>query len=147
MRVSTKVEYGLIAIIDIAMYSEENQSVTSIQISEHHNISKKFLEQIMTSLRTAKLVNALKGARGGYRLSKDPKDIRLTEILNALDVSILEDVSTDNAENSNIKDLINKNIWQKMNQSLVEIADSITLKSLLDDYKNSQTSTGFMYYI
>jgi Rrf2 family protein len=101
----------------------------------------------MTSLRTAKLVNALKGSKGGYRLSREPKDILLTEILNALDVSILEDVTNDTAENGSIKELINNNIWQKMNQSLIEIANGITLQSLLDDYKNAKASTGFMYYI
>lgn len=147
MKISTKVEYGLIAIIDIALHSEENQSVTSIQIAERHGISKKFLEQIMTSLRTAKLVTALKGSKGGYRLFKNAKDIYLTEILNALDISILEDVSTTSSKDSDIKNLINRSIWQKMNQNILEIANNITLQTILDDYKVTQDSIGFMYYI
>jgi Rrf2 family protein len=148
MKVSTKVEYGIIAIMDIAMHSEESQSVTSLQISERHGISKKFLEQIMTSLRTAKLVTALKGSKGGYRLTTDANNINLAEILNALDISILETpLKNTSCEDSTIKDVINHQVWERMNQSIVSIANSITLQDLIEEFKNTNNLNNLMYYI
>jgi Rrf2 family protein len=148
MKVSTKVEYGIIAIMDIAMHFEENQSVTSLQISERHGISKKFLEQIMTSLRTAKLVTALKGSKGGYKLTTEAKNINLAEILNALDVTILETPLKSNPCNSsNINNVINHQVWERMNQSIVDIANSITLQDLIDEFKKTNSLENLMYYI
>jgi Rrf2 family protein len=148
MKVSTKVEYGIIAIMDIAMYSEDNQSVTSLQISERHGISKKFLEQIMTSLRTAKLVTALKGSKGGYKLTTNAQSISLAEILNALDISILETPLQNSAcEDSRIKEVINNHVWEKMNQSILDIANGITLQDLIDEFKKTNSLENLMYYI
>lgn len=147
MKISTKVEYGLVAIIDIALYSKENQSVNSVQIAERHGISKKFLEQIMNSLRTAKLVVALKGSKGGYRLYKSADKITLTEILNALDVSILSNSSNTFAYDSDIKQLIDDVIWKKMNDSILSISNNITLSQLIDNYINTKNSEPLMYYI
>ena len=145
MKISTKVEYGLVAIIDIALYSKDNQSVNSVQISERHGISKKFLEQIMNSLRTAKLVVALKGSKGGYKLFKPADKITLTEILNALDVSILS--NNLNTFSYDIKQLIDDTIWNRMNDSILAISNSITLAELIDKYITMKNNETLMYYI
>ena len=147
MKVSTKVEYGLIAIIDVAINSEENKSVNSVQIAERHGISKKFLEQIMNALRTAKLVVALKGAKGGYRLVKSPKDITLTDILNALDISILEDNSKNFSYQSDIKQIVDTMVWKKLNDSMLELSNNVTLDSLIESYKSTKNFDSYMYYI
>lgn len=147
MKVSTKVEYGLVAIIDVAIHSENNQSVNSVQIAERHGISKKFLEQIMNSLRIAKLVVALKGAKGGYRLVRSPKDITLTEILHALDISILSNNSNIFPYDSDIKELINTMILEKINQSILNISNSITLMDIIQNYYDTKNQDSIMYYI
>lgn len=147
MKISTKVEYGLVAIIDIALYSKDNQSVNSVQISERHGISKKFLEQIMNSLRTAKLVVALKGSKGGYKLFKPAEKITLTEILNALDVSILSNNLNTFSYNSDMKQLIDTTVWNRMNDSILAISNSITLAELIDKYMTIKSSETLMYYI
>lgn len=147
MKISTKVEYGLVAIIDIALYSKDNQSVNSVQISERHGISKKFLEQIMNSLRTAKLVVALKGSKGGYKLFKPAENITLTEILNALDVSILSNNLNTFSYNSDMKQLIDDTIWNRMNDSILAISNSITLAELIDKYITMKNNETLMYYI
>ena len=92
MKVSTRVEYGMLALTDIALYAEKGSSVSAPEIAERENISRKYLEQILTHLKQAGLIRAQKGLRGGYVLSRSPGTIRLSEILNALDNSILEEM-------------------------------------------------------
>ena len=89
MRVSTRVEYGMIALTDIAINCEDGSSVSTSDISERQRISQKYLEQILPLLRQAGLVRAQKGIRGGYTLSHPVDEIFLSDILNALDNSIL----------------------------------------------------------
>jgi Rrf2 family protein len=147
MKVSTKVEYGLIAIIDIALNSKNDESVNSAQIAERQGISKKFLEQIMNSLRIARLVTALKGAKGGYKLVKPPKEITLAEILNALDISILAEHTSNFSQDSNIIQLLDDDVWKKLNDSIITVAESITLADLVDEYNDKFSLDDLMYYI
>lgn len=56
-----------------------------LRIATDEQIPKKFLEQILLELRNAGLLYSIKGARGGYSLNKDPKDIRLTQVIRLLD--------------------------------------------------------------
>ena len=58
MKVSTRVEYGIIALVDIALYSENGNSVSTIDISKREGISKKYLEQIFPLLKMAGFIKA-----------------------------------------------------------------------------------------
>lgn len=146
MRISTKVEYGLIAILDIAIHSAGSASISSLKISEHNNIPRKFLEQIMISLRSARLVTSVKGSKGGYRLVKSPEQIKLTEVINALDISLLEHQAIEE-NNGSIRNFLNENIWEKLNDSILEITDNVTLQDLMDKYSESGDNNMMMFYI
>ena len=82
MRVSTRVEYGLIALTDIVLYGENGSAVSAPDIAQRENISHKYLEQILLLLRQAGFIIAQKGIRGGYALAKP------AELLNALTKSV-----------------------------------------------------------
>ena len=81
MRISTRVEYGMLALTDIALYAENGTSVSAPDIAERQNISQKYLEQILTQLRQAGLIRAQKGLGGGYALSREPDKIKLSEFI------------------------------------------------------------------
>ena len=98
MKVSTRVEYGMVALTDIALYSDSGSSVSAPDIAEREDISQKYLEQILTHLKQAGLIRAQKGLRGGYTLARPANSIRLSEILNALDNSILEEMNESGRE-------------------------------------------------
>ena len=70
MKVSTRVEYGMLALTDIAMHSESGSRVSAPDIAERQGISQKYLEQILTHLKQAGLIRAQKGLRGGYALTR-----------------------------------------------------------------------------
>lgn len=84
MRLSTKGEYALRAILDISKYEKES-GVTKVEdIASRQNISISYLEQIFRKLKRAGLINAFKGPGGGYCLSKKLGQITVREVLDAV---------------------------------------------------------------
>ena len=119
MRVSTRVEYGVLALIDIALNSENQSSVSAVDISERQGISKKYLEQILPLLKQAGLIKAQKGLGGGYYLSCNSEKVTVSDVLNALDNSILEEMEY--SPGSGTKELaraVNDNLWGQINERL-----------------------------
>lgn len=84
MKLSTKSEYALLALIYIAR-NEEDGFVKVKDICNKYDISKKYLEQIFTSLKQARYIKTKIGASGGYRLAKSAKDISVAEIIRLMD--------------------------------------------------------------
>ncbi|HUH20206.1 Rrf2 family transcriptional regulator [Albibacterium sp.] len=79
-----KSKYGIKALIFLGK-NYGTQPVQIMRIATEEQIPKKFLEQILLELRNAGLLYSVKGAKGGYSLNKDPKDIRLTQVIRLLD--------------------------------------------------------------
>ena len=136
MRVSTKVEYGLIALADIAIYSENGAVVPASDISGRQSISQKYLEQILVSLKHANLIKAHKGSGGGYTLTRSADRITVYEVLSALDDSILADSISGDVE-SDIRDQVRTHFWERVDASLREFAETVTLKNFIDGCKGS----------
>jgi Rrf2 family iron-sulfur cluster assembly transcriptional regulator len=91
----------------------------------------------MVNLRINDLVSSQRGCKnGGYRLSKNPKDITLTQILNALDDNILcKNIST-NDNDGGISSAIDRVVWQEVNQSILNFTDNITLYTIMEYVKS-----------
>ena len=83
MMISTKGRYALSTLIDIAKNEEENTPVSIKEIAERQGISIKYLEQIIALMVKGKLLKSIRGAKGGYLLSKEASLIRVGEILDA----------------------------------------------------------------
>ena len=145
MKVSTRVEYGMLALTDIALHSENGSSVSAPDIAERQGISQKYLEQILTHLKQAGLIRAQKGLRGGYALTRPAGKIRLSEILNALDNSILEETGTGNG--GTLRDAVNACLWQKMNRTMIDFAEGKTLLEFLTDCRQQLTGEWDLYEI
>ncbi|MBR3268613.1 MAG: Rrf2 family transcriptional regulator [Oscillospiraceae bacterium] len=140
MRISTKVEYGLVALTDIAFYSEKNV-VSTADIAKRQNISQKYLEQILMRLKQAGLLKATKGAGGGYSLSRSADKILMTDVLDALDNSLLADNEHyEDDRLSELKESANVCFWNKINEQLRRFTDNMTLRdfmSLCSEHKQS----------
>ena len=147
MRIPTKVECGIIALIDIAVYSERETSVNVVNISRRNGISAKYLEQILPLLRHAHIINSIKGAKGGYTLTRSPDKISLFEIINAIDNTIF--CNTTIYYQNIASETVNEYFWSVMEDKLCELAESMTLYDIVEKYraKAESTSTEPMYYI
>ncbi len=84
MKLSNKGRYGVRAIFDIA-YHNEGQPTQIRTIAERQGIPARFLEQIFQDLKKARLVTSKRGPKGGYALAKEADDIRLGDIIRALE--------------------------------------------------------------
>ena len=135
----------MLALTDIALHSENGSSVSAPDIAERQGISQKYLEQILTHLKQAGLIRAQKGLRGGYALTRPAGKIRLSEILDALDNSILEKPGTGNS--GTLRDAVNACLWQKMNRTMVDFAEGKTLSEFLTDCRQQLTGEWDLYEI
>lgn len=87
MKLSTKGRYAMVALADIALQPSETL-VTLGEISERQDISLPYLEQLFVKLRRADLVSSVRGPGGGYRLARPPSEIRVVEVLAAVDETV-----------------------------------------------------------
>lgn len=148
MKISTKVECGIIALIDIAIHSQSESVVKINSIAERNNISAKYLEQIFPLLKQSNIISSVKGANGGYILTRDASDITLSEIVNALDNTILSVTTFNDKLVSDASTAINDCLWIPINDYLCSFSEKLTLKALADRYNElNNTSSAFMYYI
>ncbi|MBA3489567.1 MAG: Rrf2 family transcriptional regulator [Longispora sp.] len=84
MRLSARVDYALRAVVELAA-TEGERLVTAERLARNQGIPGKFLENIMVQLRRGGIVNAQRGAEGGYFLARPAKDINLAEIIRVID--------------------------------------------------------------
>ena len=147
MRVSTRVEYGLIALMDIALHSENGSCVATWEIARRQNISKKYLEQILPQLRTGGFIKAQKGIRGGYTLACSPGYVTLADILNALDISVLEEMEIPDSSGGTLDSIINICLWGKINSRLKKFAEGITLAEFAGQCRSMLSEDWDMYMI
>ncbi|WP_439119609.1 Rrf2 family transcriptional regulator [Marivita sp.] len=87
MKLSTKGRYAMVALADIAL-QPDGTLVTLGDIAQRQDISLPYLEQLFVKLRRAGLVTSVRGPGGGYRLAKAPSDIRVVDVLSAVDETV-----------------------------------------------------------
>lgn len=87
MKLSTKGRYAMVALADIAL-QPEGDLVTLGEIAKRQDISLPYLEQLFVKLRRAGLVESVRGPGGGYRLAKTTHEIRVVEVLSAVDETV-----------------------------------------------------------
>jgi Rrf2 family transcriptional regulator, cysteine metabolism repressor len=84
MKLTTKSEYSLLALVYLAR-AGEGTYVKVEDICERYGISKKYLEQLLTTLKQSGFIRARRGATGGYALAKRPEDISLASVIRIMD--------------------------------------------------------------
>jgi Rrf2 family transcriptional regulator, cysteine metabolism repressor len=85
MLFSAKAEYACVAMLELAARYSDPRPVRLAEVAEKHGISDRFLVQILLQLKQAGLVESIRGASGGYTLSRSPSDISLYDILRVVD--------------------------------------------------------------
>jgi|TARA_B110000444_G_C18416839_1_gene400582 Rrf2 family iron-sulfur cluster assembly transcriptional regulator len=87
MKLSTKGRYAMVALADLAILGPDNLASLT-DIAKRQNVSLPYLEQLFVKLRRGKLVVSTRGANGGYRLARAPSEIRVVDVLSAVDENI-----------------------------------------------------------
>ena len=88
MRLSTKGRYAVMAMADLAQHEAANKPVSLADIAQRQEISLSYLEQLFAKLRRNGLVKSVRGPGGGYRLSRPANDLRISDVIVAVDEPI-----------------------------------------------------------
>lgn len=134
IRLSTKGRYGTRLMISLAQhYNNGGGAIILKKISEEEGISIRYLEQIIIPLKIARLVKSIRGAGGGYILARDPSNIKLGEIILALEGSSCLVECVDDPDYCDRIDVCAAyEVWKKASYLLKDYFDKVTLDDLLD---------------
>jgi Rrf2 family protein len=140
MKLSTRTRYGMQAILELADNFGKGPIQTRV-IAEHQDISIKYLEQLMSMLKSSGLVRSQRGSKGGYILAKTPDKIKLSEIFDVLEGPVVT-VECVNNENfcRKAEDCIAKQVWMQVHKAIKDVLESMTLKDVLNKAKENWQS-------
>lgn len=148
MKVSTKGRYGLRAMIDLAAHQTEGRPVFLTEIAKRQDISEKYLEHIFTALKSAGLVSAVRGRRGGFLLAKAPTEITAADIVNILEgPCTLVDCVSRPATCSRSEECATRDIWSLLGARIGEVLSEFTLDKLVAMQEKKTRQDEAMYYI
>ena len=137
MKISTKGRYALRIMIDLA--ENINQGPIRVRdIASRQGISEKYLEQIIAMFNKAEYVKSIRGAQGGYLLTREPKEYTVGMVLRLAEGSIAPVSCVDDtpSECERRDKCVSAKLWQKMNHAVNEVVDNTTLQDLLDWQKD-----------
>jgi len=134
VRLSKRSEYGLMAAVRLAQQQREGGGyLRSRQIAEEEGLPAKFLEAILLALKSAGILESKVGAGGGYRFSRRPEEVRLTDLVSALEPSTsnLTDDNEGAAAGTPGQRSLNK-VNEMLTQALHDSLGSLTVGALMD---------------
>ncbi len=138
MVLTTKAKYAIIASIDLAKMTTNNDNKISVyEIAEKQHISIAYLEQIFSKLRQAGIVNSSKGPNGGYVFTKEIQDITLLDIVKAVDENIKMTNCEECRNTCRIDDIKHKcdahNLWSSLTAHINKFFNNISLQDAVND--------------
>ena len=136
LRVSTRGEYGVRLMVDLARhYGGTPRSLSEIGQSEGLELKVQYLEQLVRALREHGLVESTRGAHGGYRLARSPQEMRMSEILRALEGPIAPMICATEGEMEIICDRLDgcstKFLWARVRDAVTATLDAMTLADVV----------------
>jgi Rrf2 family protein len=142
MKISTRGRYAIRALLCLAMqYGKGPISLKKISITQ--KISVKYLENIMRLFINAGIVASSKGKSGGFILSKDPKKIKMGDVVQTAEGNILPICCVpENADCPNANACATKEMWEGLREAMLEYLDSYTLAKLVLKQKYFMKKSG-----
>ena len=127
-------------MIDLAMYGD-NGPVLRRDIAARQNISADYVAQLFRQLRTAKLVQGIKGPGGGYRLARDAATIRVGDVVRAVEgpITVTVCASDDGPNCGQSAECVMLAVWQRASQAVEKVLDETTLADLRDEVQLQTT--------
>lgn len=148
MRISAKGRYALVAMIHMAQNYAAGEPITVIRISESLGISKIYLEQVFSLLKRSKLVTSVKGAQGGYQLSRMPRQITVLDVLFAVELSLFEKAENTVPEKAPaIEAAIRSSAFNVLDHAIKSSLEKVSLDDLVAEAETYQSDSAPMFYI
>ena len=140
MKLTSKGRYAVMALADLAKFNSMNP-VSLRDISLRQGISLDFLEQIFSKLKKNNIVKSIRGTHGGYILTKNPKEIKLANIFNAVDEKIKTVQCKKESKrgcNGKASKCITHNLWDELEIHINDFFEKKNLKDLINNTSESR---------
>jgi Rrf2 family iron-sulfur cluster assembly transcriptional regulator len=143
MRMSTKAQYAVRAMVNLNLYSE-GAPVNLRDISLRESISLTYLEQLFVKLRRGKIVKSVRGPGGGYLLARPAQEIQVDEIIDSVEESLVP-VSCMDQKNGCVCDdqCVTHNVWHGLAERIRQFLASITLADLTEEAQRKLKKSSF----
>ncbi|HKL25992.1 MAG TPA: Rrf2 family transcriptional regulator [Desulfuromonadales bacterium] len=130
MRLSTKAQYAVRAMVRLSL-SSQGQAVALREISRCEEISLTYLEQLFVKLRRGRIVNSVRGPGGGYILARPAEQIRVDEIIDSVEETLVPVSCMDSAGSCSCSSqCVTHSVWQGLGERIRSFLASVTLADL-----------------
>lgn len=149
MKVSLRSTYGIMAVVDMASQAGTSP-IQAKSIARRQGIPARFLEQVLHTMKKAGLVNSLRGAQGGYVLSKKPAELSVAQIIEALEGPLLPFAGNNGQllpRSKTRSDVLLANVWNRVHQAERTVLEAVTVEELADRYRRLEQQKTLMYHI
>jgi Rrf2 family transcriptional regulator, cysteine metabolism repressor len=135
LKLSTKGRYGTRLMVVLALNYDKGQVLLK-DIAAQEDLSEGYLENIVPLLKSAGLIYAIRGARGGYALAKKPAEISLRQIIQALEgpLNYVECVGNPSIC-KRLDECAVRDFWSEINQTMINALDNVTLENIVEKHK------------
>jgi Rrf2 family protein len=144
LKVSTKGRYALRLLLDLAEHREEG-FISLKEIAERQNISKQYLEQIVSLLNTSNILRANRGKNGGYMLAIEPSSCTVGQVLRITEGSLVPIACLEGDVNQceRIDTCKTLPMWTGLKEVIANYLDSVSLQDMLEQYQDQSAD----YYV
>ena len=132
MKMSSKARYGLYVAVELAKAYNRVDVVTVSSLAQSTGVTEKYLEQIIALMKKANIVQSMRGASGGYKLTDDPGNLTVGQVLRAVEDN-LEIVDCLHKGCSNKCNCVSHNLWAKLYDNINSYLDTVSLLQLAED--------------
>lgn len=143
MRVSTKGDYGVRALIELAHHYGEGP-LQSSEIAARQEIPEAYLDQLLITLRRAGFLRSVRGPQGGHALVRAPEELRLSEVLTTLEGSLSPISCLDDPRGCPRSPCAQRAVWEEVHRLTTEVLDRTTIADLAEQ---ERAKAGTRYYI
>jgi Rrf2 family transcriptional regulator, cysteine metabolism repressor len=141
MRISTKGEYGLLALVDLAL-QPEGEAVQAVQIANRQGIPKQYLDQLMLMLRKAGLVDSVRGRQGGYRLARPSRTITLLDVVVALEGPVRNTNFVSRPRKHGVHGVL-KTVWDTLTENEIDTLRGKTIEDVCREHQQFSTTLSY----
>ena len=146
MKVSTKGDYGVRALVELAHHYGEGP-IQSAHIASAQEVPEPYLDQLLTTLRRAGFIRSVRGPQGGHALIQKPSELRLSNVIVALEGSLAPMACVDDPESCTKEGgCVQRGVWERVRDATQEILDSVTIGDLAEKERENNRNGG-RYYI
>ena len=146
MKISTKGDYGVRALIELAHHYGEGP-LQSAEIAARQEVPEPYLDQLLTNLRRAGFIRSVRGPQGGHALIRDPREVKLSEVIVALEGSLAPIACVDDPEAcTRTGGCVQREVWEQVRDATLEVLEHVSIADLAEK-ERVYSRNGGRYYI